>query len=82
MEGTLDRLLPMQEAQSPSQELLVLTGPLPAPWAAQPTPPGPGKSWGRRNHDTRSSQDEESHSILIAHSLSNQQQDGSPDCFA
>lgn len=30
-EGTLDRLLPMQEGQSTSQELLALTGPLPAP---------------------------------------------------
>lgn len=60
----------------------MLTGPLPAPWAVQPTPPGPGKSWRRRNYDTRSGQGEESHSMLIAHSRSNQQQDGSPACLA
>lgn len=81
-EGTLDRLLPMQEGQSTSQELLALTGPLPAPCTAQPSPHRQALTRVGKEGTTSSNHGEESHSALVAHSWSNQQQDGGPACLA
>lgn len=75
-EGTLDRLLPKQEGQSTSQELLALEGH--SLLRAQPSPHRQALTRVGKEGTTSSNHGEESHSALVAHSWSNQQQDGGP----
>lgn len=79
-EGTLDRLLPKQEGQSTSQELLALEGH--SLLRAQPSPHRQALTRVGKEGTTSSNHGEESHSALVAHSWSNQQQDGGPACLA